>query len=100
MVEFSFHSLESVVCLDSLSTFTFIDPDKNSTVILIFRFKRCCKISLLITVNFLFLVPFIFIKYDRTVMLVMRMSTNIVFFFFNVKDITANLVALKSKIFI
>ena len=70
-------SLESLGCLYSLSVSTFIDPGKYSTVIIIFHFKRYCQISLLIAVNSWFLVPSIFIKYDRAVMLSMRMWTDI-----------------------
>ena len=57
MVEFSFHSLESLVCLDSLSTSTFIDPCKYLAVIVIFRFKRYCQISLLIAKKLLISTP-------------------------------------------
>ena len=56
MVDFTFHSLESMVCLDSLSASTFIDPGKYLAVIVTFRFKRYCQISLLIAVNSWFLV--------------------------------------------
>ena len=60
MFEFSFHSLESLVCLDSLSASTFIDPGKYSAVIAIFHFKRYYQISLLIVANSWFLVtPFL-----------------------------------------
>ena len=87
IVGFSFHSLESLLCLDSLAESTFNDPGKYSAVIVIFRFKRYCQIYLLITVNF------IFIKYDKAAMLLMKMWTDIASLFFNVKDIIANLAA-------
>ena len=73
IVGFSFHSLESLLCLDSLSASTFIDPGKYSAVTFIFHFNRYCQISLVIAVNSWFLVPPIFIKYDGAVMLSMRM---------------------------
>ena len=57
IVEFSFHSLESLVCLDSLAASIFTDPGKYLAVIVIFRFKRYCEISLLIAVNSCFLIP-------------------------------------------
>ena len=98
MVEFSFHSLELLVCLDSLSTPTFIDPDKYSESNRD-RFKRYCQISLLIGVKSWFLVPPTFIKYDRTLMLSMRMWTVIASFSFNVKDIAVYLGALSFKTF-
>ena len=82
IVGFSFHSLEFLVCLDSLSASGFIDPGKNSAVIVNFRFKRYCQISLLIAVNSWFLVPHIFIKYDRAVMWSMRMWTDTVLHLF------------------
>ena len=57
IVEFSFHSLKSLVCLDSLCASKFIDLGKYLVVIVIFYFKRYCQISLLIAVNSWFLVP-------------------------------------------
>ena len=57
IVGFSFHLLLPLVCLDSLSASTFIDPGKYSAVIVIFCFKRYCQIYLLIAVNAWFLVP-------------------------------------------
>ena len=95
MVKFSFHLLESLVAwipclpLHSLAL----------TVIMIFHFRRYYQISLLITVNSWFLVPRIFISYDRAVMLSMRMKTDISSLSFNVKNIIANLAALSSKTF-
>ena len=72
---------------------------KYSAVIVIFRFKRYCQISLLIAVSSWFLVPPIpiFINYDRAVMLYMRIWTDIASLSFIVKDIIANLAALSSK---
>ena len=78
--------------LSSLSASTFIEPGKYSAVIVIFRFKRYYQISLLIAVNSWFSVPPththphlpIFIKYNRAVMLSMRMWTDIAYSF-NVK---------------
>lgn len=85
-----------LVCLDSLSTPTFIDPDKYSKSNRD-RFKRYCQISLLIGVKSWFLVPSTFIKYDRTLMLSMQMWTVIASFPFNVKDIAVYLGALSFK---
>lgn len=56
-VDFSFYLLESLVCLDSLSAFTFIDPGRYLAVILICLFKKYFQISLLVSVNPWFLVP-------------------------------------------
>ena len=98
MVEFGFHSLESLVCLDSLPASTFIYSSKYSAIIVIFLLERYCQNSLLITINFWFLVPSIFIK-GWHLMLSMRMLTGIAFFSFNVKEIIANLAALSSKTF-
>ena len=51
MVDFTSHSLESRVWMDSLSASAFIDPGKYSVVIVIFRFKSYFQISLLIAVD-------------------------------------------------
>ena len=73
MVEFSFYPLEFLVYLASLSASRFIEPFKYLAVIVIFRFRSYCQLSLLVTVNSLFSVLPIFIKYGRTIMLSMRM---------------------------
>lgn len=59
-----------------------------------------CQISLLIAVNFWFLVFPMFFKYDRAVILSMQMWIDIASFFFNVEDIIANLTAFSSKKFV
>ena len=95
MVNFTSHLLESRVWMDSLSASAFIDPGSNRDLSLqkVFPNFFADRSRLLV-----FDTPF-FIKYDRAIMLPIRIWTDIASLSFKVKDIITDLTALSSKTF-
>ena len=82
-----------------LSSSTFIDTDNYLGITVIFCFKSYCQIYLLAANISWLLVPPIFIKCDRTVILPIRMWTDIPSFSNIVNNIIANLAVVSHKTF-